>query len=196
MTGNLAENEELLGYLRRRRSVTADTMIEPGPDEEELGSILNIAARVPDHGKLEPWRFIIIRGEARISFADKLAEIYNAANPGNDSSRLAKDTSRIPAAPVIIAVVSTAGDHVKVPVWEQELSAGAVYLNLIHGAAAHGYIAQWLTAWLAYDAEVAAMLGLSEGERVAGYMHIGSPSVAPVERARPDIEAITSEWTG
>ena len=188
-------DERLAGYLRTRRTIPAAQMGPPSPAPETLRAMLEIAARVPDHGKLAPWRFIIYEPESRAAMVDGLVEI--AANAADEKERRYRaDKARAVAeAPVIVGVISAPViDHPKIPLWEQQLSAGAVCLNLLHAAAAHGFAAQWLTGWFAYDEAARRWLGLKQGERVAGFVHIGTATARPTERERPDVDAITVTW--
>ena len=179
----------LRDYLATRRTVPALQLGTPGPDADSLMAILTMAVRVPDHGKLAPWRFILIEGDAREEAGRRMADV--AARGGRDAETALTLFTR---APVVVAVVSTAGPHVKIPEWEQVLSAGAVCLNLLHAVAAAGYSAQWLTEWIAYDSEAKAALGIAENERVAGFIHIGTPNVPPTERDRPDVAALLTRF--
>lgn len=180
--------------LLRRRSVPAFTLREPGPRPAQIETLLTAASRVPDHGKLAPWRFILVEGEARARLADKLAEAA-LAEPNADAQKIAEDRKRFDA-PLIVVVVSRAGPHVKIPEWEQVLSAGAVCMNLILAAHAEGFAANWLTGRAAYDRSAATVLGLADAERVAGFIHIGSAVEVPPDRPRPPLEEIVSRWTG
>ena len=186
---------ELLGYLEARRSVPALQMSEPGPSSDELKRILKIAARVPDHGKLAPWRFIVVAGDAREELADVLDALRRKAEPDVTEERLAKDRAVLLSSQLHVAVVSRAGPHVKVPEWEQVLSAGAVCLNMLHAAHGLGYRAQWLTGWASYDATAKAAYGLRDGETIAGFIHIGSNDQPQEDRDRPDVDALTSLWS-
>ncbi|MEM9220827.1 MAG: nitroreductase [Pseudomonadota bacterium] len=176
-------------YLATRRTVTANLLAEPSPDPATLDAMLNAAARVPDHGKLAPWRFIVFRGAAREYAGEKFAEIAGA---DEDSAKATAERGRFTRAPVVVAVVSCAAPHAKIPEWEQILSAGAVCLNLIHAASAYGFGAQWLTEWIAYDGKAKAAIGIKPDEQVAGFIHIGTPTVAPSERARPELSDIVT----
>jgi len=189
-------NPALISYLANRGSVSAMKLGAPAPGEAELAEILSAAARVPDHGRLEPWRFIVIEGAARQAYAERLIEIWRGNNPDADEEALANEARKRGLAPAIVVVVSRAAEHPKIPVWEQELSVGAVCTNFLHAANAAGFAAQWLTGWPAFSADVAALLGLEPGERVAGFMHIGTPEAEPIDRNRPDIGNLTSHWTG
>jgi nitroreductase len=152
-----------------------------------------MALRVPDHGKLTPWRLLLIRGEARRRLGESLAEIHQHNDPNAAEAAIAKDRDRFNFAPLIIAVVARVTFGHKVPEQEQLLSAGCVAYNLLLGAQALGFGAQWLTGWAAYDREVAALLGLGENERVIGFVHIGTAHEPAPERVRPDTAALVSE---
>lgn len=181
-------NEAVLDYLATRRSNLAKTMDGPGPDEDALTRILQIGTRVPDHRKLAPWRLRVFRGEARAAFGEHLAAAYRADHPDHPEDRVAFEAARFLRAPVVIAVISTPKDCVRgTPVWEQELSAGAVCLNLCMAAQASGFGAQWLTEWYAYDARIHTALDMGEGDKVAGYVYIGTPQQGSLPRARPDL---------
>lgn len=180
---------ELRDYLATRRTIPAKRMRDPGPDDGELMALLRIAARTPDHGKLAPWRFVVFAGEAR----EKAGAL--AAEHAPEGSDPATERARFCDAPVVVAVVSTAAPHPKIPEWEQVLSAGAVCMNLMHAAAAYGYAAQWLTGWPSYDEAILSALGIATGEKVAGFIHIGTPDAPPTERTRPELEAIVTRFS-
>lgn len=185
-----------LAYLRSRRSGRARDMVAPGPDAATLRDIVGIAARTPDHGKLAPWRFVVIPAEARDAFAALLVDAYRAEKPA--ATRLEIDAMEQFAcqAPTLVAVLSTPKRESHIPLWEQELSAGAACMNLEHAAHAHGYVAGWLTGWAAGSASVCAALGGREGDRIAGFVFIGTPSRPLDERPRPETDAVLSEWRG
>lgn len=185
---------ELFDYLALRRTIPAAQLVEPGPDPETIQNILKIAARVPDHGKLAPWRFIIYGREERRIAADWLIARAKEVGGPDNTEKFAERARRFAEAPLVIAVISCASDHPKIPQWEQILSAGAVCLNLIHASNASGYSAQWLTDWFAYDKEANAFLGVMNTERVAGFIYIGKPAAPPTERDRPDISEKTTHW--
>ncbi|MEE2527265.1 nitroreductase [Hyphobacterium sp. HN65] len=187
------KSAEALTLLARRRSTAAIAMREPGPSPEELDTLLSIAARVPDHGKMAPWRFLLFQGEARLVIGQIIAKIWASENEA-DEARLALETSRFVRAPLVIGVVSHVLEKHAIPEWEQILSAGAVCQNLLLGAQAMGYASQWLTEWYAYHPLVKDTLGLRSGERIAGFIHIGSTDDEPVERPRP--EAQIGVWRG
>lgn len=184
---------ETIKLLRTRRSAPANTLAEPGPAPEEMEVILTLASRVPDHGKLAPWRFVVIRGEARLRLGETIAAAFQADNPGADPDRIAQERGRLARAPVVIAVVSRAKPHPKIPDWEQVLSAGAVCMNLMTAANALGYGANWITEWVAYDRRVLDALGLEPHERVAGFIHIGRAGDPLPDRPRPALADIVTE---
>jgi nitroreductase len=188
-------DEALVGYLKTRRSIPAAQLGEPGPDPDALREMLRIAARVPDHGKLAPWRFIVFDRKSRNDLIRGLARIAETSADEKERRYRADKAAALAEAPLIVGVVSSAtADHPKIPLWEQQLSAGAVCLNLLHAAKAFGFAAQWLTGWFAYDPEAQRWLGLREGERFAGLVHIGTPTAPPSERDRPDLVALVSMW--
>jgi len=185
---------DLLTHLHTRRSIPAPQLGEPGPDAATLADILKIAVRVPDHGKLAPWRFILYRGDGAVRAGAALADLLAGRDPAPSADRLAFERARFTRVPLTIGLVSRAGPHVKVPEWEQQLSAGAVGLNLLHAVQGHGFAAQWITEWPAFDAEAGRLLGLKDGERFAGFVHVGTPKQPPFERDRPDVAALVSEF--
>lgn len=186
---------DLASYLKVRRSIPAIQLGAPGPDEETLSQMLTIAARVPDHGKLAPWRFILYRGEGAKAAGERLAALVAARNPDARAPQLDAERQRFTRAPLVVGVVSKPQpNHPKIPLWEQELSAGAVCFNLLHAAHAFGFAGQWVTEWVAYDAEAGEILGLGEGERFAGFVHIGTPMQPPFERDRPDVPSLVSDY--
>ncbi len=183
-----------LALLRRRRSVPPATMTGPGPTRDEMDLLLSLAARVPDHGKLAPWRFIVFEGEGRARAGDAIAAAYAAANPGAAPERVDLERKRLAHAPAVVALVSRAAPHAKIPEWEQQLSAGAVGMALAVAANALGFVTAWLTEWYSYDAGVAAALGLAPQERFAGFVHIGRPTVAIEDRVRPVMAEIVTRF--
>jgi len=181
-----------LDLLLSRRSCPARAMTGPGPSKEQLSDILRAGARVPDHGKLAPWRFILFEGEGRERFADILVNVLAA--DGMNPAQTDEWRGRVTAAPVIIGVVSAAQESIKIPVWEQELSAGAVCQNLLIAAHALGFVGNWLTEWYAYHPAVRQKIGLKSGERMAGFVYIGTPKEEVVERPRPDLSKIITRF--
>ena len=183
-----------LAALKTRRSVSARLLTGPAPDRQQIDTMLTIASRVPDHGKLAPWRFIVIEGEARAILGQAFAAIAVRKQGLTDPERLAVEQDRLTRAPLVIAVVSKAAEHAKIPVWEQQLSAGAVCMNLLSAAGALGFGACWLTEWMAYDEDARSALGLDAAERIAGFLHIGHASEIPADRPRPDLDQIATRW--
>ncbi|GJD97239.1 nitroreductase family protein [Methylobacterium iners] len=181
-----------LDLLRTRRSVAPPRLGGPGPTSAELDALLAAASRVPDHGKLAPWRFVVIEGEARSRIGEAIARAYAADNPGADAARLDLERGRLAHAPTVVAVVSRAGPHVKIPEWEQVLSAGAVAMTLVIAANAAGFATAWLTEWFAYDRRVLDALGLDPRERLAGFVHVGRPQEVPSDRPRPVLAEIVT----
>jgi nitroreductase len=186
---------KLIDYLSTRRSIPAFQMGEPGPSKDEVEQMLTLASRVPDHGKLAPWRFIVYRGEERRRISEELAKIAIGDRPDLSDEMVKVENTRLTRAPVVVAVVSRAAPHFKIPEWEQVMSAGAVCLNLVMAANAHGFASNWLTEWYAFDQRAYAILGVGEGEKVAGFIHIGTPTVPPTERPRPELSEIVT-WVG
>ncbi|WP_115553101.1 nitroreductase family protein [Xanthomonas arboricola] len=184
-----------LQALDARRSVPSKQLGEPGPDEDTLLRMLTSAVRVPDHGKLVPFRFLRISGDARHALGDFLAERTQAADPLAPPAVVEKDRNRFSDAPLAIVVIASLRPEHKVPEQEQLLTAGCVCFALLQAAQAHGFGAQWLTAWMAYDPAVSGYLGLGENERIAGFIHIGTPRMQVPERERPDPRALLRDWT-
>ncbi|WP_132251441.1 nitroreductase family protein [Methylobacterium segetis] len=181
-----------LAFLGARRSVPPIRLEGPGPDAGSLDAILRIASRVPDHGKLAPWRFIVIEGEARERIGAVIEAAYRADHPEAEADRLALERGRLAQAPLVVAVVSRAGPHAKIPEWEQVLSAGAATMNLCLAANASGFATAWLTEWYAYDRRVLDALGLDPRERLAGFVHVGRSTERPADRPRPDLAEIVT----
>ena len=184
-----------LHVLDTRRSVPSKQLGEPGPDHATLLRMLASAVRVPDHGKLVPFRFIRLQGEARHALGDLLAARTLHLQPDAADAVVEKDRARFSHAPVIVTVVARLTPGHKVPEQEQLLTAGSVCFALLQAAQALGFGAQWLTGWMAYDAAVAATLGLSADERIAGFIHIGTPKMEVPERERPDPALLLTDWT-
>ena len=184
-----------LHVLDTRRSVPSKQLGEPGPDHATLLRMLSSAVRVPDHGKLVPFRFIRLQGEARHALGDLLAARTLHLQPDAADAVVEKDRARFSHAPVIVTVVARLTPGHKVPEQEQLLTAGSVCFALLQAAQALGFGAQWLTGWMAYDDAVAATLGLSADERIAGFIHIGTPKMEAPERERPDPALLLTDWT-
>ena len=177
-------SDEVLARLTNRRSASAQLLSAPGPSEAEIEQILHLGARTPDHGKLFPWRFVVLGPQSRAELSEALAVLAESQN------RIDKDLAvlaKLANPPLTIMVVSTPIQGHKVPVWEQQLSAGAVCMNIEHAADALGYSASWITDWYAYDPAAVALFGVQDGETIAGFIHIGSLTEAPLERPRPNM---------
>ena len=185
---------DALDLLRTRRSVKPAELSEPGPSPAQIDTLLGIASRVPDHGKLAPWRFIVFAGEARLKAGEKIAEAFAADHPDAKPEDIVFERSRLARAPLVVAVVSRAAPHVKIPEWEQVLSAGAAAMNLVTAAHALGYGVNWITEWYAYDRAVLDALGLAPHERIAGFIHVGRPPGAPEDRPRPSLAEIATRF--
>ena len=178
----------MLDLLLTRRSGSAKTMTGPGPTPGQLADILKCGARVPDHGKLFPWRFMVFEGDARARAGDILAEVTRAE--GAHERQVEEERGRFLRAPVVIAVISTAREMIKIPVWEQQLSAGAACQTMVIAATALGFVANWLTEWYAFHPVVKEKLGLKPGERVAGFIYIGTARDKLEERPRPEMDKV------
>jgi nitroreductase len=183
-----------IDLLLARRSVSANALGEPGPSAGELELILRSAARVPDHKKLVPWRFLLFQGDARAAFGKVLAEVCRAEEKDASAFRLETEAKRFLRAPLVIAVISRVVKNPAAPEWEQVLSAGAACQNLILAATALGYGAQWITEWCAYSDGVRKTLALADNERIAGFVYIGTPKEKPDERERPKLAEIVAPW--
>ncbi|HEY6024616.1 MAG TPA: nitroreductase [Pseudolabrys sp.] len=187
---------DALDLLKTRRSVKPIELTGPGPTAPEIDTLLKIASRVPDHGKLAPWRFILFEGHARLAAGEAIASAFRADRANATPDQIEFERKRLARAPLVIAVVSRAAPHVKIPEWEQQLSAGASAMSLVIAAHAMGYAASWITEWYAYDRRVLDALGLGANERIAGFVHIGRPAKPPEDRDRPTLEAIVTRFGG
>ena len=185
---------DALDLLKTRRSVKPIELDGPAPSAGEIETILTIASRVPDHGKLVPWRFIVFEGEARAAAGEAIVAAFRSKYPQANEEQVAFERGRLARAPLVIAVVSRAAPHVKIPEWEQVLSAGAAAMNLVLAAHALGYAASWMTEWYAYDRGVLDTLGLAANERIAGFVHIGRSHAPTADRPRPAIGEIATRF--
>ncbi|WP_407181576.1 nitroreductase [Bradyrhizobium sp. STM 3562] len=185
---------DAIELLKARRSVKPREMTGPGPSPAEIETILTIGARVPDHGKLAPWRFIIFEGDARERAGEVIAKVFATKKPQASAAEIEIEKKRLMDAPLVIAVVSFTKPHPKVPPFEQELSAGASAMNIVTAATALGYGACWLTGWFAFDRDVLDGLGLKPDEKIAGFIHIGKPSKPNEERPRPALSEIVTRF--
>jgi nitroreductase len=182
---------EVVAFLAKRRSASAMTLAAPGPDDAQLADLLRLAVRVPDHGKLAPWRFVILKGAAKDAFAEKITALADSQeNPVKANAALRKLTRP----PVAVAVISRFIEG-EIPEWEQRQSASAVCHQMLLAAAALGWGANWITDWYSYDPRATAILGLAQDEKLAGFLYLGTATEQPQERQRPDVAAIASEWS-
>ena len=184
-----------LALLRTRRSGKARDLIAPGPDATQLREMLEIAARTPDHGKLAPWRFVVVPTEARDAVAAALVDAYRAEKPTAGRLEIEAMEQFARQSPTLVVVLHAPKVESHIPRWEQELSAGAVTMNLLHAAHAMGFAGNWLTGWAAFSDGVRDLFGAAP-ERIAGFVFIGTPVKPLEERPRPDIDAIVSNWGG
>lgn len=184
---------QTLDFLLSRRSGSAKAMKGPGPSAAELDRILAAGVRVPDHGKLTPWRFIVFEGEGRRRMGDILAAVA-AGERDVSPERVAFERERFMRAPVVVGVVSRVREQIPIPMWEQQLSAGAVCMSIVIAAHAAGYVANWITEWCAYHPAVLERIGLRPIERIAGFIYVGQPADPLEDRPRPDIHAITTRF--
>jgi nitroreductase len=185
---------DAIELLKTRRSVKPREMTGPGPSPAELETILTIGARVPDHGKLAPWRFIVFERDARVRAGEVIASVFARKNPQATQAEIDIEKRRLTDAPLVIGVVSFTKPHPKVPPWEQELSAGASAMNMVTAATALGYGACWLTGWFVFDRDVLDGLGLKADEKLAGFIHIGKASKPSEDRPRPALSDIVTRF--
>jgi nitroreductase len=183
---------EAIDLLMTRRSPNIPDLTEQGPDEAQLETLLTAAARVPDHGKLVPWRFLVLTKKGRAPLVEALAECFRKDHPQATPDQIEKERSRFANSPLIVMVISRAAPHPKIPEWEQVLSAGAACMNLVNVAHALGFGANWVTGWPAYDRSSLDVLGVKASERVAGVVHIGTPGGPREDRARPNLDEIVT----
>ena len=186
---------DAIDLLLTRRSVKAVNLTAPGPSPAQMQTIFRAGMRVPDHGKLAPWKFRLIEGAARERLGELFATIYQRNNPDARESQLQYNRELALRAPVVVAVLSTPHIPHKIPVWEQELSAGAACQNMLIAATAMGYGAQWITEWPAYDPDVLKALGGGETDRIAGFLYFGTATETPADRPRPDYDDIVIPWS-
>lgn len=177
--------------LAQRRSTAIPNMTEPGPSADQIEQLLTLAARTPDHGKLAPWRFLVFSGAGRARAGAIFADRHSTLHPEADASLRTVEQNRFLRAPLVVGVVFSPKDSPKVPVWEQQLSAGAVCMNLLHAADSMGFGAKWLTEWIAYDRTVLTALGLEPHEQIAGFIYVGTQQTPEMDRPRPTNAQLT-----
>ena len=185
---------ELSEFLLKRRSVVVRNMAEPGPSSEDLENIMRAGMRVPDHGRLTPWRFLVIRGDARIKMGKILGEAFKKENPDCIDEQDEIEEERFIRAPAIIAVISRTNPEHKIPEWEQILSSGAACQTMLIAAQSMGFASQWLTEWYSYDDDVKRAIGAGPEDKIAGFLHLGNGTSELSDRARPDYDEIVSNW--
>ncbi|VAV91903.1 hypothetical protein MNBD_ALPHA06-1251 [hydrothermal vent metagenome] len=185
---------EVLAFLNTRRSTPLPLLTAPGPDAEQLATILRLAARVPDHRRVVPFRFVVFEGTAKEQAAARIMQQYRHLHPTASQSEIVAEGRKFGCSPLVIALVSTPDQNHKTPVWEQQLTVGAAGQNLLLAANASGFAAVWLTYWYATDAQICQDFGLVDGESIAGFFHLGSARETLQERPRPKMDKITSHW--
>lgn len=186
---------DALDLLKTRFSYKPmDMLPDGGPTDAEIDTLLTVASRVPDHGKLVPWRFIVFTGDARARAGDALSKVFAAKNADATPDQIAFEAKRFQMAPLVVAVVSRAAPHVKIPEWEQVLSSGAAAMNLLHAANALGYVGTWRTDWIAYERAAMDALGLAPHEKITGLVYIGKPAVKTEGRDRPKLADIVTRF--
>jgi nitroreductase len=185
---------DALNLLTTRRSVKPVELAGPGLTAAEIETLLTVASRVPDHGKLVPWRFIVFDGDARLKAGEAIVRAFRAKYPDAKPEQVDYESKRLARAPLVVAVVSRAAPHVKIPEWEQVLSAGAAAMSLVFAAHALGFTANWITEWYAYDRTVLDALGLAPHEKIAGFVHIGRHAAVAEDRPRPPLSEIVTRY--
>jgi len=188
------DTSSLRTHLATRRSGKARDMIAPGPDAAQLREIIGLALRTPDHGKLAPWRILTVAADQRDALAALLKTAWVKENPGAAGLDLSALDQFAHQAPTLLVLLSTPVAGSKIPVWEQQMSAGAVGMNLLHAAHAHGFVGSWLTGWAAYSPPVAAAFGARDGDTIVGYFFLGSPARELDERPRPEYDDVVGVW--
>lgn len=192
----MTPNQAAFDFFRTRKSVPLTQFKGPGPDDAQITELLEIAARVPDHGRVEPWRFIIYRGEAALKAGVDIAALAVKRRGEIPEAEMERERNRLNRAPLAVGVISSVNAESHIPDWEQFLSAGAVAMNLVSAATAAGFAANWITGWFCDDEEGRTIIGLEQHERVAGIIHIGNYDVKIPDRPRPDVSSITSIYQG
>lgn len=189
------DRQTLRDFLALRRSSSKACLSEPGPDPQELDGLLTVATRVPDHRRVGPWRFFVFEGEQRAAFGEAAAQVQAEEDPRSTDEMQAITRKLMLRAPTVVAIVSSPDPTHRTPVWEQELSVGAVCYNLLLAANSAGWGACWLTEWISFSPGIDALLGLKAGERIAGFIYIGTSTADPQERMRPDATERITRWS-
>ncbi len=188
------DTSSLLAHLATRRSGKARDMVAPGPDAAQLRDIIALALRTPDHGKLAPWCIVTVADDQRETLATLLKQAWVRENPGAAGMDLSALDQFAHQAPSLLVLISTPVAGSKIPLWEQQMSAGAVGMNLLHAAHAHGFVGSWLTGWAAYSPDVAAAFGAGDGDTIVGYFFLGTAGAALSERPRPEYDDVVRAW--
>lgn len=186
----------VIDHLLTRNSAPIPELKEPAPSDSQIETMLTAASRVPDHGRLAPWRFILYRGDARVKVGERLLELAEKREGPLPEGRRQQELARFSRAPLVIGVISSPKENAKIPQWEMFLSGGAAAMNLIHAANALGFGANWITNWYSDVAEGRALLGLAPHERVVGFVHIGTYGGQPFERPRPEVPTLYADYNG
>lgn len=194
MAAMFNDTSSLRSHLATRRSGKARDMVAPGPDAAQIHDIIALSLRTPDHGKLAPWRIVTVADDQRDAFADLLKKAWIADNPGAAGMDLSALDQFAHQAPTLLVLISTPVRDSKIPVWEQQMSAGAVGMNLLHAAHAHGFVGSWLTGWAAYSSAVAKAFGAREGDTIVGYFFLGTAGAELSERPRPEYAEVVGGW--
>ena len=189
-------NQNVIDFLLSRRSKPIGELKEPAPSNDEIRTMLTAASRVPDHGRLAPWRFILYRGDVRHSIGEELAKLAARREGELPDHRRQQELTRFSRAPLVVGVVCVPRDHPKVPEWEMFLSGGAAAMNLLLAAGALGYGANWISNWYSDDEDGKRLLGIAPHERVVGFIHIGTNDGTTPDRTRPDLADIVSDYQG
>lgn len=186
----------IVDFLLSRSSAPIPELKEPAPSDAEIETLIRVATRVPDHGRLQPWRFILYRGDARVEVGKRLAEIAEKREGPLPEGRRQQELTRFSRAPLVVGVVSSPKPNPKIPEWEMLLSGAAAAMNLVIAANAMGYRTNWITNWYSDVPEARAMLGLAPHERVVGFVHVGTYSGPPVDRPRPEPATVVADYSG
>lgn len=189
-------NESIINFLQKRVSAPIQDLREPGPGDADIATLLSIATRVPDHGKLAPWRFILYRGDNRRLVGERLADLAERREGALPPGRRSQELARFSRAPLVIGVIFSPKDHPKIPQWEMFLSGGAAAMSLLIAANALGFGANWISNWYSDDEEGRRILGLAPHERVIGFVHIGSFAGPAIDRPRPDVATLVQDYAG
>ena len=189
-------NSSVIDFMLSRKSAPISDLKEPGPSDEEIRTMLTIASRVPDHGRLAPWRFILYRGEARVEIGKKLAELAEKLEGPLTEGRRQQELERFSRAPLVVGVVSVPRDNPKIPQWEMFLSGGMAAFALAIAANGLGYHTNMITNWYSGTEEGRRILGLAPDEKVIGFVHIGTFSGEAFERPRPDVSTLYADYSG